>query len=197
MINRCELHYNNKKISLDKTKSPKSKDEIKLKRKTRSFHTIEPIEQHNEPVNIIKPLSKIADHQLVYYQLNSINLKASANNNKSNKNQTNLKNKLQTVHQNFQCPFCYHNCIDEKCLLIHIQTNHFRFHISERTNNNNVAEAETAAIKLQFDIWCDDIYDGSYLGNPYDTENSLHLGYSQCRLQPSKRSSVTYILVNK
>jgi hypothetical protein len=71
-----------------------------------------------------------------------------------------------------------------------------KFTDSTESGQNSITSSSKLK-KLQFDILCDEIFDGSYLGNPYDIHNSLHLGFSACRKMPTKRVPVTYILTNK
>ncbi len=92
---------------------------------------------------------------------------------------------------------------------------HFRFNIVEQHTNVGICSSMSISStsisslcndvndkqpqrKFQFNIRCDDIYDGSYLGNPYDSQCGTHqLGFAQCRIRPAKRNTITYVLVNK
>jgi polycomb protein SUZ12 len=51
--------------------------------------------------------------------------------------------------------------------------------------------------KIVFDIKIDDIFDGSYSGNPYDKYYAAHLGCSMSRFESCQRLPVTYVVCNK
>jgi len=185
-----------------------------LKRQTRSGQLKQ---QEYKPLELSRRHLNGGLSQQVLYQFNSVNHVNVQKNAKNNQN-----NKLLTQNSSLACPFC-NSCFGESsCLLTHIRMCHFRFHVSEQ-HGNALAESSSLADmsieakqgshafehsaslnclnskvkKVQFNIWYDDIYDGSYLGNPYDMQHSFHLGYAMCRVKPAKRSSVTYVLVNK
>lgn len=72
------------------------------------------------------------------------------------------------------------------------------FNASNNLSNSNINNyLNIKNGKVKFEINYDEIYDGSYLGNPYDWQNAAHLGYSKSRIKPTKRVSVTYVIVNK
>lgn len=72
------------------------------------------------------------------------------------------------------------------------------FNASNNLSNSNINNyLNIRSGKVKFEINYDEIYDGSYLGNPYDWQNAAHLGYSKSRIKPTKRVSVTYVIVNK
>ena len=127
----------------------------------------------------------------------------------------------------FTCPFCFVDLLHPSFLMSHLQMCHFRFCIEPQQMNSNstqslnnmsnlIAENSSGAAatlasfhsnsasnlkqlnrKIQFNVACDEIFDGSYLGNPFDIKNAAHLGYSKSRLTPTKRCSLTYVLANK
>jgi hypothetical protein len=51
--------------------------------------------------------------------------------------------------------------------------------------------------KIVFEIKIDQVFDGSYLGNPFDKFWLGHKGFSLIRYKPCKRLSVTYVNCNK
>ena len=101
------------------------------------------------------------------------------------------------------CPFCHLRCLSLNALMNHLTNVHFRFNIRASqnaptsTSSAKAASAAAAAAVATFDVTFDDIYDGSYEGNPLDYYNSLNSGYARSRLAPTKRLSVTYVIVNK
>jgi hypothetical protein len=56
---------------------------------------------------------------------------------------------------------------------------------------------ESSSGKIVFEIKIDQVFDGSYLGNPFDKFWLGHKGFSLIRYKPCKRLSVTYVNCNK
>ena len=146
---------------------------------------------------------------------NSKSNKSSHQNNTNNGNyntNNNLSNKLKTTKSNFLCPFCYMNCFNLNCLSLHLTNSHFRFVVrnystnlfdydllngNSNGNGNGNHNSNGSCDKYLFDIWYDEIYDGSYCGNPLDLHFNSHVGYSKSRSKVSKRLPVTYVIINK
>lgn len=89
------------------------------------------------------------------------------------------------ARDNCQCPWCYLNCLCLSALLNHLRCCHSRF------NFTFVDHPKGGRI----DVSINDLYDGSYVGNPQDLVS--HLGYAFGRNGPVRRMSMTHILVSK
>ncbi len=131
---------------------------------------------------------------------------------KSNKTQINVKLAAQfNLKSLYTCPFCVRDCLNPICLNKHLINTHFRFqvyleknfkaqengaHPSNGSKQNGLSNGSTNP-KTVFELFKEDNYDGSYIGNQYDLHYAAHLGYSNCRVKPTKRASITYVLFNR
>jgi hypothetical protein len=127
---------------------------------------------------------------------------------KSNKVQTNVKLAAQfQLKSQFTCPFCMRDCLNPICLNKHLINTHFRFQVYlEKAKENGTHQSNGSkngltngsnSAKTVFELFNEDNYDGSYIGNQYDLHYAAHLGYSNCRVKPTKRASITYVLFNR
>ncbi|XP_076459163.1 polycomb protein suz12-like [Babylonia areolata] len=87
------------------------------------------------------------------------------------------------VREDLRCPWCSLLCPTLFGLLKHLRLSHPRF------NFIYVPQQKGG----QIEVTLNDMYDGSYVGNPQDVHS--HIGYAFSRLGPVRRSPVTHVIV--
>ncbi|KAK7112534.1 polycomb protein suz12-like isoform X2 [Littorina saxatilis] len=87
------------------------------------------------------------------------------------------------VREDLRCPWCSLLCPTLFGLLKHLRLSHPRF------NFIYVPQQKGG----QIEVTVNDMYDGSYIGNPQDVHS--HIGYAFSRLGPVRRSPVTHVIV--
>ncbi|KAL8584925.1 hypothetical protein ACOMHN_043562 [Nucella lapillus] len=87
------------------------------------------------------------------------------------------------VREDLRCPWCSLLCPTLFGLLKHLRLTHPRF------NFIYVPQQKGG----QIEVTLNDMYDGSYVGNPQDIHS--HIGYAFSRLGPVRRSPVTHVIV--
>lgn len=91
---------------------------------------------------------------------------------------------------NFCCPWCSINCMNFKPLKMHLTHCHSRF------NFRMVTEINGTRLEAKVDVTPNEGFDGSYAGNPHHLVQP-ELGLFFARNGPTRRNSVTLVLVNK
>lgn len=87
------------------------------------------------------------------------------------------------VREDLRCPWCSLLCPTLFGLLKHLRLSHPRF------NFIYVPQQKGG----QIEVTVNDMYDGSYVGNPQDIHS--HIGFAFSRLGPVRRSPITHVLV--
>lgn len=123
---------------------------------------------------------------------------------------------LDTFHSRFQIKFRLNNN-DQQTDLISLNDNSnlnlvnggssaslngltVGFNIVNNLKNPKIRKflnTDCSSGKIVFEIKIDQIFDGSYLGNPFDKFWLAHKGFSLVRQKPCNRLSVTYVNCNK
>ena len=91
---------------------------------------------------------------------------------------------------NFCCPWCSLNCLSLKPLKMHLIHCHSRFNFKMMTDING------SRCEARIDVTPNETFDGSYAGNPHHLVQP-ELGLFFARNGPTRRSSVTVVLVSK
>ncbi|KAK7506587.1 hypothetical protein BaRGS_00002062 [Batillaria attramentaria] len=87
------------------------------------------------------------------------------------------------VREDLRCPWCSLLCPTLFGLLKHLRLTHPRFNFIYVPHSKGP----------QIEVTVNEMYDGSYVGNPQDVHS--HIGYAFSRIGPVRRSPVTHVIV--
>ncbi|XP_025103313.1 polycomb protein suz12-B-like isoform X1 [Pomacea canaliculata] len=87
------------------------------------------------------------------------------------------------VREDLRCPWCALLCPSLFALLKHLRLTHARFNFIYVPHSKGP----------QIEVTVNEMYDGSYVGNPHDVHS--HIGYAFSRSGPVRRTPVTHVIV--